>query len=158
MANFLQPVRGEQYLIEIGSVTGNTITWQASTVFNASKSVSFSTSTQEDNIPDLEDLSRPYAVIKTIDTIDYTLTGSGMIDKREQKTFIDWLRSGQPKWLRYYSNTGSEGWTISGQYILTQYEITADTHKVSTAQVTMSPFEAPSYANTGVVANTTTIV
>ena len=161
MTNILKPVRGEDYTIQVGNTTAvaNSIVWSEPTVLNTSRSFAFKTNLQEDLLPDLDDLAKPFQKIASVESIDYTVSGSGAIDARDQTLWHDWLASGESKPVRFgqYASGSLDPWQYQGEYFLTDYSVSGDVHKLSTATITLTPASAVT-RNKPPITNTTTSI
>lgn len=104
---------------------------------NSSRGLSSSAETTDRNIPDCDDDLLPSATLRYPSAISHEISGSGVLEAADAKEFADWLASGAPKNIRIeLGTTGGTRW--SGAFVITSFNITAETKDVVNAEITLA--------------------
>jgi hypothetical protein len=128
----------DQVKIEIGDGASPEVFAQPCLI-NTDKGVQFSAAFSDDVIPQCgEDEDKPARVIRNVDNVSFTVTGSGKLHTGDVKTYVDWLASGEAKNCRI--RIGASGASGATQIVcpvrLTELNPTAT--RPNTADVTLT--------------------
>lgn len=103
---------------------------------NSSRGLTLSGETVSRNIPDCDDDLLPSATLQYVTAISGELSGSGVLDKGDEKYFSDWLLAGTAKNVRV-SIGGTGGTRYSFAAKITNFAVTAETKDVVNAEITL---------------------
>lgn len=103
---------------------------------NASRGFSLSAEANTRNIPDCEDDKLPSATLRYVSSYSGEISGSGMLEKTDEKFFADWLISGAKKNCKV-SVGGAGGTMYAFAGVLTSFSITAERFGTVEAEITI---------------------
>lgn len=104
---------------------------------NSSRGLTSTAETTDRNIPDCDDDMLPSNTLRYPTAIGHEISGSGVLEAADAKEFFDWLASGEPRNVRVeLGSTGGTRW--AGQFVLTNFSITAETKDVVNAEITLA--------------------
>lgn len=130
--SYIVPVLGETILIKVGNGAPSEV-FSSPTVINTSRSISFSTSTETDQLIDLENQSAPAQTVRRVTSTDCKVDGEGMINRGDVHEWLEWAQGGLIKNIQITDGT----FIVEGPFVLTSFQITGERLKSSTAQVTL---------------------
>jgi predicted secreted protein len=130
--SYIVPVLGETILVKIGSGASPEV-FATPTLINTSRSISFATSTETDQLIDLENQSAPAQTVRRVTSTDCKIDGEGMVNKGDVHEWLEWAQGGLIKNLQITDST----WTVEGPFVLTSFQITGERLKSSTCQITL---------------------
>ncbi len=128
----INPVLGEQLLVQIGDGLSPEA-YTAPNMINTSRGISFSTSTETDELIDLADQSAPAVTVRRVKSVDLKIDGAGMVHKADAITWLNWAKSGAVKNVKVTDGS----WTITGPFVLTSFQISGERRKSSECQITL---------------------
>lgn len=125
------PVMGEQILIKIGNGATPEV-FAAPGLINASRAISFTASTETDQLVDLANQSAPAITVRRVTASDFKVDGEGMINKADVTDYLRWSQSGEACTAQITDGK----WKIQGPVVLTSFSVTGERLKCSTCQIT----------------------
>jgi predicted secreted protein len=129
---YITPVLGEQLLIQIGNGASPEV-FTAPNLINTTRGISFSTSTESDELIDLANQSAPAQTIRRVKSTDVKIDGAGMIHKADVYEWIDWANGGNIKNVKVTDGS----WVGTGPFVLTSFQISGERRKSSECQITL---------------------
>lgn len=118
--SYVNPNAGEQLLVKIGD-GGSPEVFTAPALINTTRSVKLSTTEVATEIPRTDQPSLPGYTARAITGIDWEVSGAGVLNVGDDKTYADWLITGLPKNIQVVNNlTG--GLTLQGSAVLTDFQ------------------------------------
>lgn len=143
-ANYIDPILGETVLIKVQD-QANAAVFTHPAIINKSRSVSFSTKTVDDELVDLNDQSAPAQTVRRVASFDIKVDGSGSVPKTSVAEYTNWATGNAA--VRTckisYANT-----TVTGPFVLTSFNITAERLEAVQAQITLEQAGAVTVVNT----------
>lgn len=129
---YITPVLGDTILVKVGDgETSEVFTHDA--LINTTRGVTFSTSTESDELIDLADQSAPAQTIRRVRATDCKIDGAGMLHSPAVLEWLEWAQGGTIKNIQI---TDGE-WIIEGPFVLTNFQLTGERLKSSTCQITL---------------------
>ena len=111
---------------------------------NTSRGISGKAQTVTNSLFDCTDPTKPAISQDYVQSVRIELSGAGVHDHAATKAYMDWLVSGKPKNVKAYVGKATGDLTITGAYILTQYDITGgEPGKFVECQIALMPAGAP---------------
>jgi predicted secreted protein len=126
------PVLGETIVVKISNGASPAV-YTHPNVINTTRGITFSTSTETDELIDLADQSAPAQTIRRVRATDCKIDGAGMLSKADVQEWLEWAQSGEIKNIRVSDGT----WQIEGEFVLTSWQISGDRLKSATCQITL---------------------
>ncbi|MDO1559825.1 phage tail tube protein [Brevundimonas sp. 2R-24] len=145
----IQNVLGETFLIQIGD-GAETEVFAHPALINTKRSINFSTNVESDELVDISDQSAPAQTVRRVRSTDLKVDGSGLIHGPALNEWVAWSLSGEVKNVKV-TKTGagaSGGFTITGPFVLTGFQIDAERVKSAECQITLEQAGALTYAAT----------
>jgi hypothetical protein len=148
--NFVQEILGQKVLVTVdfASPDGTTIqqsvannTFTSATLINGSRTIEYSTTTETEEIVDLNNQGLAAATIRHVRATDKKITGAGMIHQPDLYNWVVWAGSGQPKNCLV---TVGNSYSIAGSFTLTGFKETGDRQKGMMADITLEQAQ-PTY-------------
>lgn len=133
------PLKGENIAITLGNGATPTEVFAAPAILNGQRSYTFTVNTESDELVDPADLSAPAVTSRTAKSIDYKIDGEGMVAKADLATWLAWMSTGAVKNVKTTDGTN----TITCPMICTQFQVTGEIKKCSTAQITLEAAGKP---------------
>ncbi|WP_334185086.1 phage tail tube protein [Novosphingobium sp.] len=130
--SYIEPILGEKILVKLGDGESPEI-FTAPNVINTTRGISFSTSTETDELIDLADQSAPAQTIRRVKSTDTKIDGSGMLDHADVPEWIEWSLSGKIRNVQ--AIVGNV--IVEGPFVLTSFAITGDRLKSATCDLTL---------------------
>lgn len=141
---YIDTVKGELYLVEIGEVVGNATVFTHNALINSNRNLSISMETEEDIIVDLANMAAPGQKVRASKAIDVKIDGSGKVNSNSVTYWTTWMQTGQPKQVRYRQATNAVTMANAvgalygvGPFLCTSFQIEAETQKYTTVSVTL---------------------
>jgi hypothetical protein len=103
---------------------------------NSSRGFTLSGETTSRNIPDCTDDLLPSKTLNYVTAIGGEISGSGVLEKADDKFFADWLNSGAAKNCKVRVG-GTGGTQYAGAFKITSLSVTAETKDVVNAEITL---------------------
>jgi hypothetical protein len=128
----IQPLLGAQLVIQIGNGATPEV-FAAPTVINTTRGISFTTSTESDELIDLADQTAPAQMTRRVKSVDTKIDGAGMLHKPDAITWLQWAAKPTIKNVKVTDGI----WVITGPYILTSFQITGERVKSSECSMTL---------------------
>lgn len=129
---YIVPVLGETILVKIGDGAVPEV-FAAPTLINTSRSISFSTSTETDQLIDLENQSAPAQTVRRVTSTDCKIDGEGMVNRGDVHEWLAWAQAGTIKNLQVTDGT----WIVEGPFTLTAFQTGGERLKSTTCQITL---------------------
>lgn len=140
-ATYVAAVAGEQLLIKVGDGGGPEV-FAAPALINAQRDVKFSTTEKAVEIPRTDTPGAPAKTVREITGVDWSVTGAGILNSGDDKTYADWLISGQPKNIKVINPT-TGGLTVTGPAVLTDFQVTGNRGDKVMIQLTLKGADLP---------------
>lgn len=138
--NRIKPLFGEKIIILVGDGASPTEVFTAPAMINTSRGLTFSTSTESDELIDLNNQSAPASMVRRVKSVDLKLDGAGMVHADDVKTWLDWAAAGTIKNVKI-QDAGK--WSITVPMVLTNFQISGDRVKSSECQITLEQADVP---------------
>lgn len=129
----ITPVLGHQLLVQIGTPSGNTVVYAHTNVVNTTRGVTFSTDVETDDLVDLADQAAPAQKFRRVKSLDVKIDGAGMMDATSTYEWIERWEAGS----EFTARVTDGNWTITGPFVLTSFQISADRTKPGENQLTL---------------------
>ena len=128
----VKKMTGEKLLIQIGD-GGDPETFAHDCLINQERGVEYGTQTQEEYLPDCDNLDAPASRTVEVTGLSVTINGAGIFHTSSWDFFFDWWQSGEAKNVKVKENilAAAGGGTETGSYKLTSLSRTG-THKQNT--------------------------
>ncbi|MBB4859466.1 hypothetical protein HNO88_002795 [Novosphingobium chloroacetimidivorans] len=130
--SYIIPVMGETILVKVGNGASPEV-FSAPTLINTSRSISFSTSTETDQLIDLDDQSAPAQTVRRVTSTDCKIDGEGMINRGDVFEWLDWAQSGKIKNCQITDGTV----LVEGPFVLSSFQFGGERLKSATGQLTL---------------------
>lgn len=129
-------VKYSQVLLALDPAGGTTFAHPC--LINLEKSLDLTANFSEDIVPDCDNPDDPAQVLRHIDNVDLTLSGTGKLNLPDLKTYIDVAAAGTkiPAKLRLGAIDATGAVEISCNVVITTFSVT--TTRPSTAEVSIS--------------------
>jgi hypothetical protein len=133
-------IEGEKLLILIGN-GATTEVFTHPCLINMARSLSFVTNMTETEVPDCDNPSEPAKIVRKAKSIDFTISGTGKVDKTSVFAYIEWLQSAAPKNAKIRQNeTGANGgWEGTGKLLLKDFDVSGDRGDYQEVTLTLVP-------------------
>lgn len=130
---------GEHILCKVSMDGGNSYVHPA--LINSTRGITFTTSTNSDEITDQTNLSAPAKTVRYAKSVDTKIDGAGTLDANSVLIYTQWAASGAAYPVKLVTNFGptanSVSMTVTGPYMLTSFQITGDFAKSATCTLTL---------------------
>lgn len=138
MATPVKTLPGEQLLVQIGDGAVPEV-FAHPCFINADRGIQLSADTTEIIVPDCDDLSLPAFKEILKDGLSMQVTGGGVLNTPDFKTWFNWMISDTAKNCRIRSNVSLAlgGGYISGAFKLTAFSLTGQRKNNSTVEATL---------------------
>lgn len=103
---------------------------------NSSRGFTLTGETVTRNIPDCEDDLKPSKSLVYVTAIGGEISGSGVMEKGEDKFFADWLNTGAAKNCKVRLG-GSGGTQYAGAFKITNFSVTGERQDLVNAEITL---------------------
>lgn len=103
---------------------------------NSSRGFTMSAETTDRNLPDCENDKLPSRTLRYVNAISGEISGSGVLEKTDEKFFADWLNSGEAKNVKV-SVGGTGGTLYACAAKITNFSVTAERFDVVNAEITI---------------------
>lgn len=130
--SYIKPVLGETILVKLGDGSSPEV-FTAPNLINTSRGVSFNTSTESDELLDLENQSAPAQTIRRVRSVDCKIDGEGMLHSEDVAEWLAFAQSGEIRNVQIVIS----GIVVEGPFVLTSFQISGDRLKSSTCQLTL---------------------
>lgn len=129
-------VKYSQVLLALDPAGGTTFAHPC--LINLEKSLDLSANFSEDIVPDCDNPDDPAQVLRHIDNVDLTLSGTGKLNLPDLKTYIDLTAAGTkiPAKLRLGAIDATGAVEITCNVVITTFSVT--TTRPTTAEVSIS--------------------
>ena len=129
-------VKYSQVLLALDPAGGTTFAHPC--LINLEKSLDFTANFSEDIVPDCDNPDDPAQVLRHIDNVDLTLSGTGKVNLPDLKTYIDLTAAGTkiPAKLRLGAIDATGAVEITCNVVITAFSVTAN--RPQTAEVSIS--------------------
>ena len=133
-------IEGEKLLIQIGN-GATTEVFTHPCLINTTRGVTFVTNMTETEVPDCDAPSQPAKIVRKARSMDFTISGAGIVDKASVLAYIQWADNGLPKNARVRQDeTGANGgWTGTGKVLLKDFAITGERGDYQEVTLTLVP-------------------
>ena len=139
--SFVDVANGETILVQVGDGEDPEV-FAHDCLINAERGITLTANTIAQVVPNCTNPSAPGKTVRSVESIDSTISGGGKMHSSSVKTWMDWLNSGLPKNIRVKHNvTGS--WQVAGSYLLTSFSANGTPKNHSECQVTLEQADAP---------------
>lgn len=128
----IEPVVGHQMLVQVGN-GASTEVFTHPVIINTSRGVTFTANTESDELVDAADQSKPAVTVRRVSATDTKIDGAGMLSKSDVKVYLDWAVSGVAKNIKVLCGNA----TITGPYVLTSFQVSAERMKTAEVQITL---------------------
>lgn len=129
----ITPVLGNKFLVKIGNGADPEV-FAHSNLINTSRGVTFSTSSETDELIDLANQAAPAVTVRRIKATDFKIDGAGMINAADTLEWIDWWADGEVKNCQI---TDSH-WIGVGPFVLSNFQVDAgDRLQSASCQITL---------------------
>lgn len=142
--------RGVKLLLKVGDGASPEV-FSTYCSINAARGISFSSTTNDFNLPDCSDPEEIAWVVREKDGLSASVTGAGMVNTPDVEAFFDWFTSPDSKNCEVVVDVPSAdgGVIFEGAFHLTDFEITGDRGGKMECSITLaSDGEITSTANT----------
>jgi hypothetical protein len=141
----LTPVIGYQMTVAIGNGVTPTEAFAHPVLINTSRGFSATASSETDELVDTVNQALPATTVRRVSATDTKIDGAGMVHLPDVKIYLDWFTSGLPKNVKVTMG----GATVTGPYILTSFQVSAERMKTAEVQLTLE--QAGAYVITATV-------
>lgn len=144
---YVAPVAGESLLIKVGDgATPEVFTHPC--LINTDRAFEGSASSSATEVADCATPANPAKIVRAVKSVDYKISGSGIVDATSVKAYWDWLASGAAKNIKIVQNLAgsSGGWTASGPFILTAFAVTGPPRDKQTCTISLEASDAVTFA------------
>lgn len=133
-------IEGEKLLIQIGN-GATTEVFTHPCLINTTRGVTFVTNMTETEVPDCDAPSQPAKIVRKARSLDFTITGAGIVDKTSVLAYIQWLNTAAAKNVKIRQDeTGANGgWTGTGKVLLKDFAITGERGDYQEVTLTLVP-------------------
>ena len=135
---------GELLVIQLGNGATPEV-FAASATINTSRAIDFSTAVSTTEVPDAANPTLPAATVRAAKALDSKITGAGVADATSILAWAQWWATGGAKNIKAVLNlTGAQGgFTVSGSYFLTAFNLTGVAREKSTFTATLEQQTTP---------------
>lgn len=114
--------QGFQLALQLGTVSGNSITYANTILVNTNRSFKIEAETESGEQIDLADLSAPAVMKQFVKSKSWSFDGSGTYDQTAALAFAEWVDSGVEKPVK----VSAPGITVTGNAVCTSVGFSAD--------------------------------
>lgn len=132
MANYVDKLVGHEVEVRIGD-GGQPEVFAHSLLINAARSVDFSVSTEDTELPDLDDLSALSQMTREAKSTDVSISGSGIVHKASVGEYLEWTQTGEAKNVEVRLATK----LMTGRFILSQFKVGGDLKAATECEITL---------------------
>lgn len=132
----ITPLLGEQLLIQLGD-GATPEKYSAPALINTTRGITFSTSTETEELIDLADQSAAAVTARFAKAVDWKIDGAGMVSKPDLKEYLLWSKSPKARNVKVSDAATGATWTVTGSAILTQLQVSGERRKASTVQISL---------------------
>lgn len=132
----ITPLLGEQLLIQIGNGASPEV-FSAPALINTTRGITFSTSTESEELIDLADQSAAAITARYAKATDWKIDGAGMVSKGDLKEYLTWAATPKAKSVKVTDAATGATWTLTGSAHLTQLQISGERRKAATVQISL---------------------
>lgn len=142
---FAATMKGTQLQIRISNgLTGTNLVYSHPCLINAARGVQWSSTGTDEEIPDCADPDALAWNQHTKSGLKITITGAGKINTSDITTFWSWWDSDTAKTIKI-DMYGTNGGVITGDYKLTDFNLTGDRGKLAECTLTIQSHGAQTY-------------
>jgi len=121
VATYVNPNANEQLLVKVGDGASPEV-FTAPVLINTTRSLQLTGNAVATVIPRTDDVSAPGKTVRGVSSVDWQVSGAGILHVGDDKTYTDWLLTGAAKNVKVVNNkTG--GVILTGSAVLTAFEI-----------------------------------
>jgi hypothetical protein len=133
-------IEGEKLLILIGN-GATTEVFTHPCLINMARSISFVTNMTETEVPDCDNPALPAKIVRKAKSVDFSISGTGKVDKTTVLAYIQWLQSAAPKNAKIRQNeTGANGgWEGVGKLLLKDFSVSGERGDYQEVTLTLVP-------------------
>jgi hypothetical protein len=133
-------IEGEKLLIQIGDGADPEV-FAHPCLINTSRGITFTTNMTETEVADCTTPSNPAKIVRKAKSIDFSVTGSGKVDRTSVLEYIQWWTSAEPKNAKITQSTTAllGGWIGTGQLILKEFAVTGERGDYQEFTATFAP-------------------
>lgn len=143
----VETFNGSKILVKIGD-GGSPETFAHPCLINTSRSVQGSVTTVDSVVPDCSDPDAPAWIEREKDSISYTISGEGLMNRADIGDYLAWLKSADPKNVQVVIADGLSGaQVLSGAFHLTEFQISGTRKEKATCSITLVSDGVVSEAN-----------
>lgn len=132
----ITPLLGEQLLIQLGNGASPEV-FSAPALINTTRGITFSTSTESEELIDLADQSAAAITARYAKAVDWKIDGAGMVSKADLKEYLLWSRTPKARNVKVTDAATGASWTMTGSALLTQLQVSGERRKASTVQISL---------------------
>ncbi len=118
-ATYVSANAAEQLLVQVGD-GGSPEVFTSPVLINQSRQLDMTANATATVIPRTDNPSAPGKTIRRVTDTDSKISGTGILNAGDDKTYADWLQSGAAKNIKV-SNAITGGLVLLGPYVLTAY-------------------------------------
>lgn len=133
---YIVPVLGHQILIQIGDGESPEV-FAHSNVVNTTRGVTLSNEVSSDALVDLADQSAPAGMFRRVISKDCKIDGAGMMSANDTFAWMERWDNGLP----FNAKITDGNWLITGKFIMTNFQLSADRTKPGENQLTLEQAE-----------------
>ena len=137
---------GEQLLVLVGD-GASPENFTPFGLINLDRSLELSANAIATMVPNTSNPSLPGKTVRAVESVDWKVTGSCILDLGQDKLGADWLLSGAAKNIEVINNQAG-GLTLKGPAVLTQFTPTGKNQGKVTASVTLEGADLPTASTT----------
>lgn len=132
----ITPLLGEQLLIQVGNGASPEV-YSAPALINTTRGITWSTSTESEELIDLADQSATAITARYAKATDWKIDGAGMVSKADLKEYLLWAATPKARSIKVTDAATGASWTMTGSAILTQLQVSGERRKASTVQISL---------------------
>lgn len=133
----VETFNGSKILIKIGDGADPEV-FAHPCLINTSRSVQGSVTTVDSVVPDCADPDAPAWIEREKDSISYTISGEGLMNRADIADYLAWLKASMTKNVQVVIADGLSGaQVLSGAFHLTEFQISGTRKEKATCSITL---------------------
>lgn len=129
---YINPTFGHQLTVMLGNGASPEV-FSAVNLINTTRSITFSTSTETDELVDLADQSAPAQTVRRVKSTDIKIDGAGMVSKADVAEWVEFWQEGKPRNVKFSDGTI----TVTGPMVLSSFQVSGERTKTAENTITL---------------------
>ena len=140
---FVAPVAGESLLIKVGD-GGIPETFTHPCLINTDRAFEGSANTTTTEVADCATPSNPAKTVRVVKSVDYKVSGAGVLDATSANAYWAWLAAGTQKNVKVTQNLAGSagGWTQTIPMVLTGFSVSGTRGDKQTCTISLMAADA----------------